>query len=86
MIELLGIIGTLLLAIGGMPQLAKTIRDGHADGLSAGMIWCWTLGFVVLLVYTFAAHPKDWILLLNYGFNLCVTLVFLRYKYRNKAI
>ncbi len=85
-IDLFGIIGTLFLAVGGFPQLVKTIRDGHADGLSKGMLWCWMLGFITLLVYTAKLHPGDWILMTNYGFNMCITLVFLRYKYLAKRI
>ena len=85
-IELLGLFGTLLLAIGGLPQLIKTVKDKHADGLSGGMLWCWLLGFMLLLMYTIKLHPHDWILLFNYGFNLIVVLVFLKYKYMAKRI
>ena len=77
----LGIFGTLALAIGGIPQVIKTFREGHAMGLSAGMIWSWLIGFSTLFTYVVLEHPEDYILLANYGFNFFVALVLLRYKY-----
>lgn len=81
MFEILGIIGTVSLAIGGIPQIIKVIRSGHAVGISAGMIWCWVIGFSTLFLYVIKCHPNDYILLLNYGFNFFVALILARYKY-----
>ena len=84
MIELLGLVGMLILAGAGIPQVIKTLKDGHADGLSDGMVYCWLLGCSLLLIYTLVGHPNDWILIANYGLSLIATLIIIAYKFRSK--
>lgn len=74
-------IGTIVLILSGLPQLFKVIHDGHANGLSAGMLWCWLIGLTCMFIYIFTIYPNDFILLINYGLNVCVTIGLLRYKY-----
>lgn len=77
----LGIVGTAALAIGGIPQLIKSIREGHANGLSGGTLLCWLLGFACLLPYVFIEHGEDWVLCSNYSVNFVITLIIARYRY-----
>ena len=81
MFNLFGIIGTFSLTIGGIPQMIKVFREGHAMGISAGMMWCWFVGFFTLFLYVIEKHPNDYILLANYGLNFFVAIFILKYKY-----
>lgn len=84
MIQSLGIIGSLILAIGGLPQLLKILKDGHAEGLSLIMIWCWVFGLGLLTLYI-ALTSADIVLLINYGFSFLVAGVILKYKLKPKT-
>ncbi len=63
MIAALGWLGSALLAFCGLPLLVNT-RWG--DRL---FLWAWLLGELCLLFYVGERTPRDWPLLVNYGFN-----------------
>lgn len=41
--DIFGWLSTLCLAVSGIPQAIKTWKDGHARGLSFGMVFLWGL-------------------------------------------
>ena len=79
--EILGILGTLILAVAGIPQLIRTLRDGHADGLSGMMVGGWVFGCFLLLIYALDKHSEDYILIFNYGLNFLMALIMGKYKF-----
>lgn len=82
MIELLGWIGALLLATCGAPMAWQSYKQGHSEGISAGFLWMWFFGEVLVLIYVLPQllYP----LILNYGFNIILVAIVIKYKYRPK--
>lgn len=80
MIELLGYFGSIILVFATLPQVIKCIKDGNSQGLSAGTLWLWALGMLLLLLYVILTVGSI-SLLLNYLANLIFMLVMLKYKY-----
>jgi uncharacterized protein with PQ loop repeat len=77
-VEALGYIGGLCLALCGVPLAWATLRAGHAKGLDLGFLLLWFFGEVLTIIYIL---PKqDYPLLLNYGLNLTLLIIILRYK------
>lgn len=83
MIELAGIIGSVLLALCGLPQAYKSYIDKHSDGLSWGFILMWGIGEIFVLFYI-VLTSLDWILILNYAANLVILLVIFYFKLFSK--
>lgn len=80
MLEVVAWLGTLMLAAHSMPQLYKAFNEGHADGLSLGMLLLWLAGAICTLPYVIymvnlpvvGAHTINVIacsILLNYKLN-----------------
>ncbi len=79
MLEFIGWLGGILLAICGVPQAYKSWKEGHSDGISWGFIWLWFFGEILVLIYVF---PKLLIpLILNYSLNVIVIMVIIWYKW-----
>lgn len=80
----IGYIGSILLALCGLPQAFMSIRQGHSRGISVLFLIMWTLGEILTLVYII---PKsDAPLLINYLSNLIFLAIIWKYKIypRNK--
>lgn len=75
---LVGWLGSIILAVSSVPQMFKTVRDGHADGLSWAFLALWVIGEILSLVYV--AHDHNWPLIANYTLNLGIIFIILRYK------
>ncbi len=79
MTELLGIVGSFLLSICGLPQALKAYKDGHSAGLSWTFIISWFLGEALLLIYVLLTS-RDLILCVNYVFNILILIIIIKYK------
>jgi uncharacterized protein with PQ loop repeat len=79
MLELVGISGSVLLSLCGLPQAMQSIRNRHSEGISYGFILMWVAGELALLVYV-AGTTADLILIVNYLFNLLIGGVILWFK------
>ncbi len=82
MIESLATIAQFLFLFGTISQVRKCVRDGHADGLSHGLIWQLIVGFFVMIIYTVEALNANPILLLGYVGQLLLFSIIVKYKYR----
>jgi uncharacterized protein with PQ loop repeat len=80
-LDAIGAVGSSMLAICGLPQAVKSWREGHSDGVSAGMLALWGGGEALLLVYV-AASYADVMLITNYTINLAVIGVIVWYRLR----
>ena len=49
--HIIGWLSTICFTIAGLPQVVKTIRDGHARGISTGFLFFWYFGNVTGAVY-----------------------------------
>jgi uncharacterized protein with PQ loop repeat len=78
-IELCGYVGAALLAFCAVPLLIKTIRDGHARGVSLGFLLMWAVGEALTLRYVAEVSPTV-PLIANYIVNLSMVLVVLGYR------
>lgn len=76
--EIAGYIGAACLALCGLPQAMKCIRDKNADSCTWMFVICLFIGTIAFLVYVIKLH--NYPLIINYGINFLSSLVMLRYK------
>ena len=78
--ELLGWMGSICLAICGLPQAWQSFKEKNSDGISWGFLLLWAFGELFALAYV---YPKSDIpLLLNYFVNMLIVSIILFYKIR----
>ena len=77
--ELLGWIGSFCLAICGLPQAIQSIREGHSNGLSYGLLFLWFTGEVCTFIYILSSIISI-PLLCNYFANILFLLIIIKYK------
>jgi len=81
--QTLGWIGSIMLAICGLPQAYKSYKDKHSDGISWGFLFLWGFGELFTLAYIV---PKfDYPLILNYSINLIFIGIIVKYKFSPKG-
>jgi len=85
MVNLLGLVGTLAFALSALPQAWKCWRDGHARGVSAGLIALWFTGEICSAIYVLGAVSPKALLLVNYCFNALTVGVIAWYKVRPRG-
>jgi uncharacterized protein with PQ loop repeat len=85
---ILGYLGALLLGACALPLLVRTLRDGHARGVSALFLVSWFLGECLMLAYVVLLPALSIPLFANYLANvLMVGLVcFYRVRPRVKSL
>jgi len=85
--EIVGIIGSILMAVCALPQLVYTLKTGDTSSLSRGFIAMWWAGELCLLVYLFSRVELDWILILNYAanFGICCVLGWFKLNENKKG-
>lgn len=76
--EILGWLGSICLAICGIPQAWQSIKDKHSHGISWGFVLLWAFGEIFALAYVY--DKLDLPLLLNYATNILILAVILFYK------
>jgi len=78
---MIGWIGALAYSACAIPQAVQCKRQGHGEGLSAGMLLVWLAGGVSMLV----AIPLQcgWVpwLMTSYACNTAALLVIIRYRF-----
>lgn len=76
--EIIGWVGAAFLALCGIPQMIKSIKDGHADGIADLFIIMWGVGEVLMFIYVLPIMSYP--LLANYLLNILIIAVILKYK------
>lgn len=79
-VDLVGWLGAVFLAICSFPQTLKNIKEGSAKNLSPLFIWFWFFGEVLTLVYVLV-DKFSWPLFFNYALNLTFSIVLLKLYY-----
>ena len=80
--EILGWLGSICLAICGIPQAWQSFKDKHSHGISWGFVLLWAFGEIFALAYVY--DKLDLPLLLNYATNILILAVILYYKINPK--
>lgn len=81
--ELLGWVGSALLAFCGLPQAVESWRTGSSSGVTWGLLVMWGAGEILTLAYVI---PKmELPLIFNYVANLLFLTVITYYKIRPRA-
>lgn len=76
--EILGWIGSILLAFCGLPQAIESYKTKSSAGLTWGLLSMWLIGEVFTFVYIL---PKmDLPLLFNYTANIIFLTIIIYYK------
>ena len=77
----IGLVGSLLLALSGIPEMIRTIRDKQCH-LGWGLLLMWFFGEVLCVVY--GLQLREIPLLINYLFNVVIISVMLFYKIKTQ--
>ena len=78
MIEIIGWLGSICLAICGLPQAWMSYRDKNSHGISWGFVLLWAFGEAFALTYVY--DKLDLPLVVNYMTNILIVGVILYYK------
>ncbi len=77
---ILGWLGSICLALCGVPQAIMSYKDRHSHGISWGFLVLWAFGELFALAYVY--DKLDLPLLLNYAVNILIVGVILYFKVR----
>lgn len=78
-VELAGIIGSIMLAICGLPQAVQSVKNKSSGGVNSLFLWLWGVGEILMIIYV-SKTIKDPILLVNYLLNLIIVGIIAYYK------
>ena len=78
--EMIGYMGGLLLAICGIPEVIRTLKDSRCH-LGWPFLLLWFFGEVFMITY--AVHLWDFPLIFNYLFNIVLVGIMLFFKIKN---
>jgi len=78
MIDSLGWLGNLMLAVCAVPQAWASYKQGHSNGISSGMLLLWGIGTLLALPLQIDKGITQAVA--NYSVNLCLIGVIVYYK------
>lgn len=78
MLNTIGWVGSICLAICGLPQVYKSWKTKRADDISMLFLILWGLGELLTLIYVFPTFQLP--LIFNYVTNIVLIGVIARYK------
>ena len=88
LIQIIGWLGSVCLAICAVPQVVKTFRTKKIDDISWGFLLLWFSGEVFTLSYLFLIDYRTGVLhfplYVNYAFNITLLFYLLYAKVRYK--
>jgi len=76
--EILGWLGSICLAVCGIPQAWMSYKDKHSHGISWAFLLLWAFGECFALAYVY--DKLDMPLLVNYAVNIGIVGIILYYK------
>ena len=76
--EMMGWLGSIALAICGLPQALQSFKEKNSNGISWGFVLLWAFGELFALAYVY--NRLDLPLLLNYATNILIVGIILYYK------
>lgn len=82
MLEIIGWIGAIAFATAAIPQVIRSIKDKHANGVAWGFLILWAIGTTCSFI--FVLPTKSWPLLANYFSNMIFVSIIIYYKIRGR--
>lgn len=79
--ETIGWVGSLLLAVCGLPQMIDSIKKGKTEGISVYFLWSWYLGEIMTFIYILTRDEISWQLIANYSLNTIFITVIIYFYY-----
>lgn len=76
----IGWTATFCFIVSAVPQIIKTIRDGHAQDLTWGMLLLWLAGLMLMGVYTLLKAPDAYPLIFSYSMQTILVYILVHYK------
>jgi uncharacterized protein with PQ loop repeat len=76
--EIIGYIGSIMLAICGLPQAIESYKTKSSEGLTWGFILLWFFG--ELFTFAYVLPKMDLPLLINYSVNIIFLIIILYFK------
>lgn len=80
---IIGWIGTILLALCGLPQVIRTYKTGQTHDLSWSFLFMWWVGELLTFIYVIYNDHTQLPLLMNYGLNIILVFYLLFMKSNN---
>jgi uncharacterized protein with PQ loop repeat len=68
-IDIIGMIAFMCMSFATVPQLIKSFRERHCDGISWGYIIALQLGFILMFLHVAITSPNIFVLA-NYGVKI----------------
>lgn len=78
---LVGFMGGTLLALSGLPQAYKSIKEGRTGDISRALLWMWVIGELEMFIFTIFTAPDSIPLLMNFGANFVLVGITTWYYY-----
>ncbi len=75
---MIGWLGSVLLALCGIPQAWQSAKQGHSRGISAFFLAAWFAGELLTLAYVWP--DKNLPLIVNYSCNIGALIVIIWFK------
>jgi len=76
--EIIGYIGSIMLAICGLPQAIESYKTKSSEGLTWGFILLWLFG--ELFTFAYILPKMDLPLLINYSANIIFLTIIVYFK------
>jgi len=80
--DIIGYIGSIMLAICGLPQAIESFKTKSSEGLTWGFILLWFFG--ELFTFAYIIPKMDLPLLINYSANIIFLIIIIYYKVNPK--
>ncbi len=81
--DIMGWLGSICLAICGIPQAWQSYKDKNSNGISWGFVILWTTGELLALAYVY--DKLDLPLVMNYATNILILAIILYFKINPKT-
>ena len=80
MLDYIGWLGSILLALCGLPQAIESYKTKSSAGLTWGFILMWFIGEIMTFIYI--VPTLTWPLIFNYSANIIFLIIIIYFKIR----
>ena len=80
--EIIGWLGSILLAFCGLPQAIESYKTKSSEGLTWGFLFMWFVGEIFTIIYILPQMVLP--LLFNYTANIIFLSIIIYYKIKSK--
>jgi len=84
LINIIGIIGTVMVTYSNIPQLLLFFRQRHAKGISLSSTWIYTIGIILRAAFMMFLIGLNLIVMIPYVFSILSGVLTLYFCYIDK--